>query len=121
MALTPWNSEDSPEINKVIRTYLIPKSNFARSLSCNGKSNLDQTWRAMLAKTKLRSCSGIMSFASSSAALARPIIDGVRALVIYSNLVCSVVHDGNKCIRKSTAKHMGCFTKLGYLSSNWQS
>ncbi len=64
--------------------YLIPKSNFARSLSSNGKSNLDQTWSAMLAKTKLRSRSGIMSFASSSAALAHPIIDGVRPLVIYS-------------------------------------
>ncbi len=53
----------------------------------------------MLAKTKLRSRSGIMSFASSSAALACPIIDGVRASVIYStHLSCKAVE---LCLRKT--------------------
>ncbi len=43
----------------------------------------------MLGKTKPDSRSGIMSFASSSAALARPIIDDVRRLIAYSMYIAA--------------------------------
>ncbi len=41
-------------------------------------ANLDQIWRDTLAKTKLYSRAGIMSFAPSGPVLARSINDGVR-------------------------------------------